>query len=202
MGAAKWLCDPQGHGQLAPLSPLALLETGGGGPAPAPSLPCPWVPVGRTSRKLAGEEGWESFRDPCPPVGMELRTQGGGRGWGTAGQGSVGNTGLCPEPGQLLSTPAPWLPCGCRGGRASSERVRVSGGRRGRDCGADTEHWGDCGEARRDEGEHGAKMVNHENAHIYLQGRFGRRRLPARVGPCPQGTPQPVPPGGPHVCGR
>lgn len=185
------------------LSPPTLLETGGGGPAPAPSLPCPWVPVGRGSRKWLVRKDWETFRGPCPPVGMELRTQGGGREWGAARQGRVGNTGLCPEPGQSLSTPAPWLPRGCRGGRASSERVRVSGGRRGCDCGADTERWGDRGEARRDEGERGATMVKHENAHIYLQGRCARRRLPARVGPCPQGTPQPVPQEGPtSVDGR
>ena len=44
-----------------------------------------------------------------------------------------------PVPGQFLSTPAPGLPRGCRGGRAVSGGVRVSGGCGGCDCGANTE---------------------------------------------------------------
>lgn len=78
VGASKRLCNPQRNSQLAPLGPQTRQKQEEAGPAPAPSLLCPWALVGRASRKLASEEagrdGAVLQRDACP----ELRTQAGG----------------------------------------------------------------------------------------------------------------------------
>lgn len=109
MGAAKWLCDPQGHGQLAPEPPDA---TGNGRRRPSP---CSQPPVsvgscGQRQQEVAGEEGLGDRQRPLPSCGYGAEDTGRGPGVGDRQAGEGGEHWAMPRAWPVPQHPGPLAP--------------------------------------------------------------------------------------------